>query len=194
MWSRQPYHIGLRIQDNTYFTYFFLLADRRRPNMIGNIFLKNEKFSSSYPGVSNFLTNQNPAFYRCFQILGLGWGLQRPGKQGVCVVCIFFCCDVLLVQAVLAPVELQNIVIVTNLCYIFPVLFSLILQVWLHCHICFPPFSALQVFAVFLRFASAGFVLYHFFRPDRPIAQVVHNSFLLFLFCAVFFSCSFTFL
>ena len=118
MWSRQPYHIGLRIQENTWFTCFFLSAGRRRPNMIGSIFLKNEKFSSSYPGVSNFSTNQNPAFYRCFQILGLGWGLQRPGKQGVCVVC-FFCCDVLLAQAVLAPVELQNIVIVTNLCYIF---------------------------------------------------------------------------
>ena len=90
MWSRQPYHIGLRIQENTWFTCFFLSAGRRRPNMIGSIFLKKEKFSSSYPGVSNFSTNQNPAFYRCFQILGLGWGCKETGEvQARCVVLFF---------------------------------------------------------------------------------------------------------
>ena len=194
MWSRQPYHIGLRIQENTWFTCFFLSAGRRRPNMIGSIFLKNEKFSSSYPGVSNFLTNQNPAFYRCFQILGLGWGLQRPGKQGVCVLCVFFLLRCFIGASSACASGIAKYCDSYESMLYFPVLFSLILQVWLHCHICFPPFSALQVFAVFLRFASAGFVLYHFFRPDRPIAQVVHNSFLLFLFCVVFFSCSFAFL
>ena len=53
-------------------------------------FLKKEKFSSSYPGVSKFSTNQKPVFYRCFQILGLVLGckrVQKKAKQGV--LCFF---------------------------------------------------------------------------------------------------------
>ena len=113
---------------------FFLLAGRRRPNMIGSIFLKNEKFSSSYPGVSNFSTNQNPAFYRCFQILGLGWGCKETGEVQVRCVVPFFCCfSVFCAQAVLAPAELQDIVIAIHLCYVFfPLLFVFFASKLLH--------------------------------------------------------------
>ena len=52
-------------------------------------FLKKEKFSSSYPGVSNFSTNQNPAFYRCFQIWGWAGAAKRPEKCKQGVLCFF---------------------------------------------------------------------------------------------------------
>ena len=71
--------------------------------MIGSVFKKKEKISSSYPGVSKFSTNQNPAFYRCFQIIGAGMvvvesckGKTRPRKVcrviGVCCVCLCSVC------------------------------------------------------------------------------------------------------
>ena len=173
---------------------FFPISWPAPPKHDRQHFFKKWEIFLIVPRGIEFFDQSESCILPLFSNFGTGMRVAKTW-QARCVCCVyFFCCDVLLAQAVLAPVELQNIVIVTNLCYIFPVLFSLILQVWLHCHICFPPFSALQVFAVFLRFASAGFVLYHFFRPDRPIAQVVHNYFLLFLFCVVFFSCSFVFL
>jgi len=55
-------------------------------------FLKKEKISSTYPGVSKFSTNQKPVFYRCFQNLELVLGckrVQEKAKQGV--LCFFPC-------------------------------------------------------------------------------------------------------
>ena len=63
-------------------------------------FLKKEKISSTYPGVSKFSTNQKPVLYRCFQNLGLVLGckrVQEKAKQGVlcffslCVFCSYSC-------------------------------------------------------------------------------------------------------
>ena len=57
--------------------------DRQHFSKTGENFL-------SYPGVSNFSTNQNPVFYRCFQILGLGLGLQKMQKGQARCYCRFF--------------------------------------------------------------------------------------------------------
>ena len=56
-------------------------------------FLKKEKISSSYPGVSKFSTNQKPVFYRCFQIWSWSWAAKQYKRRPslcFCLVCV--CC------------------------------------------------------------------------------------------------------
>ena len=75
--------------------------DRQHFSKTGENFL-------SYPGVSNFSTNQNPVFYRCFQILGLGLGLQKMQKGQARCYCSFL---------FLAVVSLARFVVLCALCY-----------------------------------------------------------------------------
>ena len=79
--------IGSRLSQISLFTYFLVLAGRRRPCMIDSIFKKQEKISHRTPGYRIFQPIRIPYSTVVFKFWGWAWGCKkcRRAKHGVTV-------------------------------------------------------------------------------------------------------------
>ena len=85
-----------------------------------HFFKKGEIFLIVPRGIE-FFDQSESCILPLFSNFGAGLGLQRDRRSASKVCCAFFCCcfSVFCAQAVLAPAELQDIVIDMHLCYVF---------------------------------------------------------------------------